>query len=418
MSDLIRSKQLREARGKLIMDAQALVPADGKMNAELRTKVDAMLADAETMKLDIDRCEKMEALEAEARSTVTPPRAAPGAANAEVIAPAEVEKREHNAAFNAFLRNEAGIPQKYHRTLGGQEVRTTSAGLNIATGSQGAFLVPQGFVYDIETALKLWGGMREVSSQFNTSTGNPLPWPTSNDTGNIGELIAENTSVTTNTDPTIGHLTFNAYKYSTKLVNISLELLQDSAFDLDSYVKAAFVRRLGAITNNHFTVGTGGGVQPNGIVTAVVAASNTVTAAADAAIAFNDLINLEHQVDPMYRKGAKFMFADATLKQLRLLKDALGRPLWAPGMVVGAPDTINGYNYQINQDMPGMATTNVSIVFGSLDKYKIRNVQEMIVQRLVERYAEFGQIAYIGFARFDGQLLDAGTKPVAGLVHP
>lgn len=416
MADLIKSKQLREARAKLVSDANALIPINPKeLTAELRTKINTMHTDADAMKADIDLCERAEALETEMRATVVPPRAAPG--EIEAVTPAEEEKRAHNAAFGAFLRNEADIPQKYFRTLGGKEKRTTSAGLNITTGSQGAFLVPQGFVYDIEVALKLWGGMRQVASQFNTSTGNPLPWPTSNDTGNVGELIAENTSVTTNTMPTIGHLTFNAFKYSTKLVNISLELLQDSAFDLDSYIKAAFVRRLGAITNAHFTTGSGTG-QPNGIVTSVVAAPNTVTAAAASAIAFNDLINLEHSVDPEYRKGAKFMFADATLKQLRLLKDSLGRPLWAPGMVVGAPDTINGYAYQINQDMPGMLTTNTSIVFGALDKYKIRNVQEMIVQRLTERYAEFGQIAYIGFARFDGNLLDAGTKPVGGLTHP
>jgi HK97 family phage major capsid protein len=413
--DLVRSKQLREARAKLIIDAQALVPANGvAMSAEIRTKVNRMVADADVLEADIKTAEKLEKLDTESRSSVTPPRGAPGGGVAANTADAE----RHNEAFRSFLLTGECAPEYRRSALTGKvEQRTTSAGMNIVTGSQGAFLVPQGFVYDIEQALKLWGGMREACSQFNTTSGNPLPWPTSNDTGNTGELLAENTAAATNTDPSIGHLTFNAFKYSTKLVNISLELLQDSAFDLDSYIKQAFVRRIGTITNLHFTTGDGSG-KPTGIVTAVVAASNTVTAAADGAVSFNDLINLEHQVDPSYRKGAKFMLADGTLKSLRLLKDALGRPLWAPGMVTGAPDTINGHEYVINQDMPGMATTNVSILFGALDKYKIRNVQEMLVQRLTERFAEFGQIAYIGFARYDGQLLDAGTKPVAGLVHP
>lgn len=414
MSDLIRSKQLREARGKLIFDAQALVPTSGVMNAELRTKVDTMLADAEVMKLDIDRCEKMEALEAETRNTVVPPRAAPGV----IVAPdaAEARKLKHNESFHNFMRYGA-VDQEFMRTLNGQEQRTTSAGMNIVTGSSGAFLIPQGFVYEIEEALKTFGGMREVASQFTTASGNTLPWPTSNDSSNVGELITENTSVTTNTQPTIGHLNFVAWKYSTKMLNVSLELIQDSAFDLDSYIKAEFVKRLGRITNQHFTTGAGT-TQPNGIVTAVVAAPNVVTADGSSAVTYNDLINLEHKVDPSYRKGAKFMLADGTLKSLRLVKDALGRPLFAPGISVAAPDTISGYQYQINQDMPSVATTNTSIVFGDLTKYKIRTVQEMLVQRLTERFAEFGQVAYIGFSRYDGNLLDAGTKPVAGLTHP
>jgi hypothetical protein len=51
------SKDLREKRAKLFADAQALVPKDGAWTPEIRTKFDAMVADVDAIKGDIDRAE-------------------------------------------------------------------------------------------------------------------------------------------------------------------------------------------------------------------------------------------------------------------------------------------------------------------------------------------------------------------------
>jgi HK97 family phage major capsid protein len=126
--------------------------------------------------------------------------------------------------------------------------------MGIGTSTLGGFLVPQGFVYDVEQALKWYGDMvnEGVVTMMNTSTGNPMPYPTDNDTTNTGELIGEAQQVTEQ-DVTIGSITFNAYKYSTKMVKLSLELLQDSAFDRRAYgswLKQEY-RRLGNGRHNH-----------------------------------------------------------------------------------------------------------------------------------------------------------------------
>jgi len=104
------------------------------------------------------------------------------------------------------------------------EFRTYSP---MSDGVQGAFLVPTGFQYELEQALKAYGGMRPVSRLLTTASGNALPWPTSNDTGVSGEQIGENTTVT-QANPTIANITLNAWKYSTKMVQVSVELLQRS----------------------------------------------------------------------------------------------------------------------------------------------------------------------------------------------
>jgi HK97 family phage major capsid protein len=188
-------------------------------------------------------------------------------------------------------------------------------------------------------------------------------------------------------------------------------------------------------------VGTGTNA-PNGIVTAVVAAcgspsatpggsygtpliaagSSTNTGGAETggtSIGSKDLDNLEHTVDPLYRRGAGYMFHDQTLRVVKVLLDKYGRPLWKPGVSTGDPDTINGYPYHINNDMtatPGTAGSgNNTVLFGDFSKYVIRRVKELGIITLRERFADYGQLALIGFSRADGQLLDAGTHPICYL---
>ena len=191
---------------------------------------------------------------------------------------------------------------------------------------------------------------------------------------------------------------------------VSLQLLQDSAFDLNSFLVDKLGTRIARITNRHFTVGTGSG-QPNGLVTASTT-GQTGASGQTASIIYDDLVELEHSVDPAYRAKAKFMFHDQTLKTLKKLKDGYGRPLWLPGIAVKEPDTINGYGYAVNQHMPTMAADAKSVVFGDLKSYFIRRVNNPIVMRLAERYADAGQVGFIVWQRFDGTLVDAGTHPV------
>ena len=129
------------------------------------------------------------------------------------------------------------------------------------------------------------------------------------------------------------------------------------------------------------------------------------------------MIRLEHTVDPAYRAGARYMFHDSTLSQLRRAKDGDGNYIWQPGTTAGAPGTVNGWPYTINQDMPVFAANATSILFGQLKNYIIRDVMGVSIIRLDELYALQGQVAFIGFNRCDGLLVHAGTNPVQAYVN-
>jgi len=235
--------------------------------------------------------------------------------------------------------------------------------------------------------------------------------------------VGEGQQVTTQ-DVSISQITFGAWKYSTKLVKVSIELMQDSAFDLEAYLIKKFATRTGRILNTKFTTGAGT-TEPNGIVTAATSGGTAVGASGNdggsetggTTIGSDDLVTLEHSVDPLYRRGARFMMHDATLAAIKKVKDKYGRMLWMPGLAAATPDTINGYPFLINNDMAQIAVNNKTVLFGDMSLYTIRRVKQMSVLRLEERFADYGQIAFIGFSRYDGNLLDAGTHPVKYLVQ-
>ena len=294
------------------------------------------------------------------------------------------------------------------RTLAEKETWQYRA-IGVGSGSIGLFTVPNEMMRPLETALLTYGGMRQVSTVIRTGTGANLPIPTVNDTANMGEIINENSAVNQQ-DVAFGQLVLGAFKYSSKMVLVSVELMQDNSINLANFLGEALGTRIGRITNNHFTTGAGTTL-PKGIVTAATL-GKTGTTGETTSLIFDDLVDLEHSVDPAYRQNGRFMFHDKTLAALKKIKDSQQRPLFLPGLSVNAPDTILGYPYTVNQDMPQMAANAKSVLFGDLSKYIIRDVLGITLLRLDERYAEFHQVAFLAFARFDGNLLDAGTHPV------
>lgn len=285
--------------------------------------------------------------------------------------------------------------------------------LSVGTDSEGGFTVPEGFVRALERALLAFGGMMQVSEIIRTASGNDLPWPTVDDTSNAGALLAENTQVGEQ-DVVFAETVFQAFKYTSKLVKVSVELIQDSAFDIAAVLGSLLGERIARILNTHFTTGDGT-AKPQGIV---VASTLGITAASATAITGDELIDLIHTVDPSYRTpGAGFMMNDNTVSAVRKLKDGNAAYLWQPSLQLGTPDRLLGWPVNINQDMASIAATAKSVLFGQYRKYKIRMVNQLRVRRLVERFADFDQEGFVSFQRADGDLLDAGTNPVKHLIQ-
>jgi HK97 family phage major capsid protein len=287
----------------------------------------------------------------------------------------------------------------------GKELRAQG----VATGAAGGYLVPPAFRAKMVEAQRFFSSMRDVAEVITTETGATLPWPTADDTANVGAILGENTQVTEQ-DVTLGQADIGAYTYTSKLVRVSLQLLNDAAFDFETWLAAKLGQRIGRAQNAHFTTGTGT-AQPEGVQTNAVI-GKTGASGQTTSVTYDDLIDLIHSVDPAYRNSgrARFMLNDATLAAARKLKDAQGRPLWEPSVQVGVPDGLLGYGYTINQDMPAMAAGVKSILFGDFAAgYLIRDVQDVQLLRLSERYADYLQVGFLAFARTDGTPQDTAA---------
>lgn len=281
--------------------------------------------------------------------------------------------------------------------------------MSTTTGSEGGFTIGVTFVPRLEVAMIANSGMMQTAEIIRTATGEEMRWPTVDDTGNSGSQIGENAAVSV-TDVVFGQQTWSAYKFTSDLIKVPYELLQDNAVNLDAVIPDLAGLRIGRIINNKATVGNGGGTM-NGIITAAPVGK---TAAAAAAITFDEVIDLEHSVNRVHRvRGvAGYMFNDTTLKLLRKLKDGDDRYLWQAGANTGAPDTLNTYPFTINDDMASPATTQKTIAFGKLSQYKLRMVATLRFRRLEERFADNDQVGFVAFVRADGDLLNAGDNPV------
>ena len=186
--------------------------------------------------------------------------------------------------------------------------------------------------------------------------------------------------------------------------------MDDAGFNFGQYVMRKLGERIGRITAKHWVTGDGAS-KPRGIT---VAASVGKTAASATAVTYDELVDLLHSVDPIYRVKGTWLMNDTTYAALRKLKDGQQRALYGD-MAGGAPNMLLGHPISIDPNMPSMTTGQKAILFGDLSAYYVRLVKEPRVLRLEERYAEFLQLGFLAFLRADGDLVDGGGGAVKAL---
>lgn len=311
-------------------------------------------------------------------------------------------------AFNHFMRT--GTPNADLVELRAQSVGTDTAG---------GYLVPDVMRDKIVERMKAFGGLAGAVDEITTSGGEPMRFPTLDDTANAGVIAAENTAPASGgADLVFGEKVLGAFKYVAPgagqlPLRVSVELLQDSAFDIQSLVTRKLGERIGRSQAAHWVTGNGT-TEPFGIDT-----GTSATAFTSAGITYAELVAAVHEIDPAYRDNAKWAFNDATMAKIEALVDTAGRPLlnMSTDGISGGPTnrTLLGYPVVIDQAFPTYTDggTNKWGVFGDLEAgYLIRRVQGLTL--IVNPYtrANEGQVEYTLWARADGVPQDTNAYKV------
>ena len=316
-------------------------------------------------------------------------------------------------AFDTFVRH--GVQELTREQsqvlrggfVSGKELAKEARAQGVGTLTAGGYLAPKTWRDQIIAAADTVANVAAVSDLLTTTTGEAIAWVTEDDTANEGAILAENTAVTEQ-DMAWGTNELGAYMYTSKLVRVSIQLLQDNAYNAEQRLGTALGRRIGRAQNRHFTVGTGSS-QPEGIATNAVVGKTGATGQTTS-VTYDDLIDLELSVLEAYRNNGTYMFSDTSLKSLRKLREGAGTGayLWQPSLQAGAPNLLNGHPYVINNYLPTPAANAKSILFGDFrEGFVVRRVQDVQLLRLAERYAEFMQVGFLAFNRADSKQQNA-----------
>ena len=382
--------ELREKRAKAWDAAKAFLDskrgADGLLSAEDVAVYEKMEADVVNLGKEIDRLERQQALDAELNKPVnTPITGKPGQPNPENKTGRASD--EYKRAFWNAMRSKAA----------GYEVLNA---LQVGTDSEGGYLVPDEFERTLVEALEEENIFRTMAKIIQTASGDrKIPVVATKGTAS---WVDEEGAIP-ESDDAFGQVSIGAYKLAT-MIKVSEELLNDSVFNLESYIAREFARRIGAKEEESFFIGNGTG-KPTGIFNATGGAELGVTAASATAITVDEIMDLFYSLKSPYRKNAVFVMNDSTVKAIRKLKDGNGQYLWQPSISAGQPDTILNRPVKTSAYVPTIAAGAKTIAFGDFGYYWIADRQGRSFQRLNELYAATGQVGFKATQRVDGKLI-------------
>jgi HK97 family phage major capsid protein len=304
-----------------------------------------------------------------------------------------------SAALQLYLR-------KRPDSLSAKEIEVVRNAMSTTTGAEGGFTVDQTVAKLVVDAMKAYGGMRSVATVLSVENGASMSMPESDGTSEEGEIVGQNASAT------LGEITFTShthevYKWSSRYLALPWELIQDSGINMVDFVITRLATRIARGSNRKYTAGTGTN-EPFGVVTrsgvGLVGATGSATT-----VTYDQIVRLDHSIDPAYRARSQFMMHDDTVLAIRLIKDGSQRPIFVPGYETGnpggAPDRLLNRPIVVNQHMPVMAANAKSILAGDFSYYWIRDVMNTEIRVFDDSaFALKGQRGFCGWARSGGQL--------------
>ena len=381
--------ELREKRAKTWENAKNFLDNRRNENGIVSDEDNAVYEKMETevvnLGKEIDRLERQAAIDLELSKAVDIPiKEKPAIAEK----PERVGRasNEYKNAFWKLMRDKANF-----------EVKNS---LKIGEKADGGYLAPDEFERTLVEALEEEDIFRNLANVIQTSSGD-RKIPVVATKGNASWVDEE--GAIPESDDSFKQVTLSAYKLAT-MIKVSEELLNDSAFDLESYIAKEFGRRMGTKEEEAFFVGDGTG-KPTGILDGTAGGEIGKTTASSTAITFDEIMDLFYSLRSPYRKKATFLMNDSTVKAIRKLKDAQGQYLWQPSVTAGTPDTILNRPVLTSSYMPEIAAGNKTIAFGDYQYYWIADREGRSFKRLNELFAVTDQVAFIATQRVDGKLI-------------
>lgn len=414
----------------IVEEAESRTTDTGILTAEEQQEFDRLKTESEQFAARAKNMEEVAGLEVRGKREITPgveTRGDGDVVDAAVATFAEYMTKRNGRGIDAITGTDEYREQFYAWMAGDlppaanfapNEVQPELRALSKASAGAGLNLVPTTFRNQLIDALREFGVMRQLATVITTDSGETIQIPSTTSHG-VSTWTAENAAIT-ESDEAFGQLSLSAYANS-RAMKVSWQLLQDAAFDLEAYTRQQFGLSTGVLENTAYVVGDGSS-KPTGITTQTSAgvtlpnstAGVTGFSTSGTYTGADGLIALKYSVLSPYRRNASWLVNDSTVAKIAQLKDTTNQYIWQPGLTAGAPDTLLGAPLYTDPDVPVMAASAKSVLYGDFSWYWIRDVNGIVIQRLNELFAMNGQVGFLVFHRTDGKLVNtAAVKHLA-----
>lgn len=388
----MKLQQLIDQRAKAWEQAKAFVDShqkeNGTLSAEDSATYEKMEAEITDLTAAIDRERRAEEREAELNKPVNSPL---------TVKPGKASASEDEKTGRASDEYRKGMLQALRSNF-----RQISNVLQEGVDSDGGYLVPEEYDHRLIDVLTEENIMRGIATKITTSGEHKINIAA---TKPAAAWIEEGEALSFG-DATFDQKILDAHKLHVA-IKITEELLYDNAFGLENYIITEFGKALANAEEDAFLNGDGVG-KPTGIFDKTKGGESVGTLTA--ALKSDDILDLIYKLKRPYRKNASFIMNDATLAQIRKLKDNNGQYLWQPSYQANEPDKILGYNIRTSAFAPTDA-----IAFGDYKYYNIGDRGSRSFKQLNELFAGNGMIGYVAKERVDGLLILPEAVKILGL---
>jgi HK97 family phage major capsid protein len=379
---------------------------------EILAALAAIIEEAGTEALSDEQAERYEALEVDL-----------------AVARRDVEIRSRQGAYETPVRNDVHVHvatadeddtldrafEHYLRTGMANQDITELRAQQVGTDSEGGYLVSPQFRQKLVEVRAAFGGLAAEVDSFTTERGGTVEYPSVDDTANSGDITAEEAAFADGDDLVFGTVALGAFKYTssgagtTTPLRVSVELLQDSEFDIVGLISRSLGTRIARKQAADWVNGNGTtlpfGILHDGLTADVVL--NT-----EATLTYAELLEADGLLDPEYEQNAKWLFSKSTWTHIRGIVDDAGRPLILEqarsGMGGGVERSLLGYPVVIDQACNAITADGVAggfAVLGDLrESYVVRRVAPLTVVANPYTRMNNGQVEYVAWERADGNI--------------
>ena len=268
--------------------------------------------------------------------------------------------------------------------------------LNVGSDGSGGYLVPDTYNDTLLEGLTEKNVIRQIARVIPTT--HRMHIPVSNGMGDATWVVeGEPWSFS---EASFGEMILDAYKLATT-IRVSDEMLEDGGVDLEAFIRDLYVKRIADAEEMAFIRGDGNG-KPLGLI---YQASVGVVSESAEDLCVDDLISLKHTVPQSYRDKAVWLMSDDAYRRLRTIIHYNGDPLWDNPLEDGGVIRLLNHPVYICKAMDDVAPGSIPVMFGDFRNYWIGDRGKHVIKRLVERYADRGQVAFITTERVDAKLV-------------